>query len=176
MLWLTILIALLITIPTLVFVVWPLFFPSAKVMVDDLDESRLADLVQRKDAVLQSIKELEFDLHTSKISEVDFQLLNTRLRHQAIGLMRQIDKVAPEMTALEEALEQEILQLRRVDGDVVPTAHKNGKAPPASPEKAISKVTDAAPDRFCRQCGAGVNADDRFCAKCGAALKVAASS
>ncbi|MCB0143135.1 MAG: hypothetical protein KDE50_24770, partial [Caldilineaceae bacterium] len=88
MLWPTILIALLITIPVLIFVVWPLFFPSAKVMVDDLDESRLAELVQRKDAVLQSIKELEFDLHTSKISQADFQLLNTRLRHQAIGLMR----------------------------------------------------------------------------------------
>ncbi|MEZ4663119.1 MAG: zinc ribbon domain-containing protein [Caldilineaceae bacterium] len=176
MIWPTILIALLITIPTLAFVVWPLFFPSAKVMVDDLDESRLADLIQRKDAVLQSIKELEFDLHTRKISDADFQLLNTRLRHQAIGLMRQIDKVAPEMTELEEALEKEILQLRRVDGEVVHIAHKNGKAPQASPKKAVAKEADATPDRFCRQCGARVNADDRFCAKCGAALIVAAAS
>ncbi|MCB0097099.1 MAG: zinc ribbon domain-containing protein [Caldilineaceae bacterium] len=176
MLWPTILIALLITIPVLIFVVWPLFFPSAKVMVDDLDESRLAELVQRKDAVLQSIKELEFDLHTSKISQADFQLLNTRLRHQAIGLMRQIDKVAPEVTELEEALEKEIMKLRRVDGDVLHAAHKNGKAPQPSPKKAVSNVTEDTTDRFCRQCGARVNEEDRFCAKCGAALKVAAGS
>ena len=168
MLWLTILIALLIIIPALAFVIWPLFFPSANVMVDDMDENRLADLVQRKDTVLQSIKELEFDLHTSKISQADFQLLTTRLRHRAIGLMRQIDKVAPEVGALEEVLEKEILRLRKIDGSLSHAA-RNGSGPQTS-QKVITPTEE--PTRFCHQCGAQTDVDDRFCAKCGVALKV----
>ena len=103
---------LCLSLAALAFVVWPLLKPGpAPVMVED---DRLTELLGRKDAVLKAIKDLEFDYQVGKLSEEDYQLYDQRLRRQAVGLLQQIEQVAPQSADLDAALEAEIAQRRRV--------------------------------------------------------------
>lgn len=89
---------------------------SAPVIVED---DRLAELLGRKDAVMMAIKELEFDYHVGKLSEEDYQLYDGRLRRQAVGLLQQIEQVAPLNAQMDVALEAEIARRRRVPAEPV---------------------------------------------------------
>ena len=112
MMWIGLLLALAISAVALFYVVWPLLKPGpAPVMVED---DRLAELLGRKDAVMKSIKDLEFDYRVGKLSEEDYQLYDQRLRRQAIGLLQQIEQAAPESAQLDAAVEDEIAQRRKV--------------------------------------------------------------
>ena len=106
------LIALLLSLAALAYVVWPLLRQGpAPVLVED---DRLAELLGRKDAVMMAIKELEFDYYVGKLSEEDYHLYDARLRRQAVGLLQQIEQVAPQSAGIEDALEAEIARRRRV--------------------------------------------------------------
>ncbi len=154
MLWLTIGIALVLAVLAIGFVAWPLWRPATLLRVDE--DNPLTELVQRKDALLLSIKELEFDYQTGKLSATDYQRLDQRLRHQAIGLLRQLEKDLPTSSDLEAELEAAILRQRQIL-EAQPSPAPNGAS--------------AAPNRFCPQCGAPVTATDNFCAKCGAPVR-----
>ncbi|MFN8491689.1 MAG: zinc-ribbon domain-containing protein [Caldilineaceae bacterium] len=157
MLWLTIGIALVLAVLAIGFVAWPLWRPATLLRVDE--DNPLTELVQRKDALLLSIKELEFDYQTGKLSAADYQRLDQRLRHQAIGLLRQLEKDLPATGGLEAELEAAILRQRQI------------LAPPPKP---IANGASVDPTRFCTQCGAPVTATDNFCAKCGAPVRKSA--
>ena len=103
-----------------------------------------------------SIKELEFDYQTGKLSAADYQRLDQRLRHQAIGLLRQLEKDLPTTSGLEAELEAAILRQRQIL-EAQPKPATNGAS--------------ADPNHFCTQCGAPVTATDNFCAKCGAPVR-----
>ncbi|CAN5394579.1 hypothetical protein BH10CHL1_BH10CHL1_12680 [soil metagenome] len=158
MLWLTIAIALLLAILAIGFVAWPLWQPSTALRLDD--DSPLTELIQRKDSVLLSIKELEFDYQTGKLSLEDYQRLDQRLRQQAIGLLRQLEKVAPDSVALETELEAAIRQQRQTVSRPAEERQPEGTklSPPVRQQ------------RFCAQCGAPTAASANFCAICGAPL------
>lgn len=155
MLWLTIGVALLLALLAFGFVVWPLWRTGAPLRIDD--DNPLTDLLTRKDSVLLSIKELEFDYQTGKLSAEDFEQLNGRLRQRAISLLRQIEKTAPASADLEAELEALILQQRKLAG--VP--------------KLTLKESGADKRRFCPECGGQVKLTDKFCAQCGTALHTA---
>lgn len=128
----------------------------------------MTELVQRKDIVLRSIKELEFDYRMGKLSEEDYARFDQRLRQQAIGLLRRIERLAPDLAGLEEQLEAAIAQARTVTERVPRTAPVNG---------AGRGHTQAAGDRrFCTECGASVTAKDKFCGQCGTRLTAATVS
>lgn len=93
------------------YVVWPLFWNTRQIA--SVDDDLLARLLQRKDMVLASIKELEFDYEMGKLTDSDYARMNDRLCGQANGLVQQIEKVAPNIIQLEERLEEEILELRQ---------------------------------------------------------------
>ena len=90
----TIVIAFIIALFAVAYVAWPLLRPSHAVPPPP-DDDPLTALIQRKDTILRSIKELEFDYHMGKLTEADFQRFDQRLRQQAIGLLRQIEKLRP---------------------------------------------------------------------------------
>lgn len=147
-LWFTILLAVLISLFAIAFVVWPLFNPKQRPSL--VENQEVIDLVHRKDIILQSIKEIEFDYHTQKLSEPDFQRLNARLRQQALALMRRIEKAEPDFQHLEAELEAAISEKRQQ----------------YRPER-----MEATPKNYCPQCGSSVAKDDNFCASCGKQLK-----
>lgn len=149
MLWLTILVALLLAALATLYVAWPLLRPSSQVVLDD--DSPLAELIHRKDTLLLSIKDLEFDRATGKLSDADFTRLDQRLRQQAIALLRQIEQAMPNMANLETELEAAIQHQRRVIDPV--TSNGTGHEAPT-----------------CPHCQAVVSSKDKFCPQCGTAL------
>jgi hypothetical protein len=147
-LWITLLLAGLLAALAVGYVIWPLVRPTRPVLIDE--EGPLAELILRKDTVLQSIKELEFDYQTGKLSQEDYQRFDGRLRQQAIGLLRQIEQAMPDSVNLEMELEEEIRRHRQV---------------------AEQAAASTAPSTFsCPRCQATVRDTDNFCTKCGFAL------
>lgn len=188
MLWIAVLFAVIIAVAAVAAVVWPLLKPGpAPVMVED---DRVSDLVQRKDATLQAIKDLEFDYHVGKLSADDFQKYDQRLRRQAMALMQQIDQVAPESTQFDAAIEAQISQRRKVRETApavtvvtaaagAPTAVAGSKKQAAAPPPAQAPVQPAPAaqsSRFCTNCGSPLEPQHKFCANCGAPVAAAAAA
>ncbi len=187
MVWATVILALALSLAALYWVVRPLFDRApAPVLVED---DRLTDLLGRKDAVMAAIKDLEFDHKVGKLSEEDYRRYDQRLRRQAIGLIQQIEQVAPQSTSLDAALEAEIAHRRKVQAErpvpaapapspaAAPVAAPVAAASPAHPEApplapARSAAGNGAPAlaagvRFCTHCGGRLEPQHRFCAQCG---------
>lgn len=163
-----VLIALAISLLAILAVAWPLLKKEAPAA--PVDDDRLLDLLHRKEQVLLAIKDLEFDYRVGKLSEEDYRLYDQQLRRQAIGLLMQIEKIAPESARLDASLEQEILQRRRVSGEAPLPVDGN------RPEKALllsplSAEQQEPPQRFCTQCGHPLEPDHKFCAMCGAPVE-----
>lgn len=158
MIWLTITIALVLSLAALAFVLWPLF--SAKVKPYHTENDELTELLVRKEGIMAAIKDLEFDHQVGKVSEEDYQRFDARLRRQAIAYLQQIEKVAPQTVGLEDTLEAEIARQRRT---------ANGKAKTVPPKvEAVKPVAISAPGaRFCTTCGEPLQPNHKFCANCG---------
>ena len=138
----TIVIGALVAALALAFTVWPLL--NQEPLLPAADDSPVADLIARKDTLLRSLKEIEFDHTLGKLSDEDFQRLDGTLRRQAVTLLKQIEKVSPELAGHEAAIEAAV-------------AERRGQ--PASQDR-----------RHCSQCGVIVKPGDKFCAACGAGL------
>jgi hypothetical protein len=175
MMWIAFLIALVLSLAALAYVVWPLLKPGpAPVIVED---DRLTELLGRKDAVMMAIKELEFDYHVGKLSEEDYQLYDQRLRRQAMGLLQQIEQVAPMSSGLDAALEAEIARRRRVVETIAAPTIRQPAAPavPVAAGPVAASAGGAVPinghgtpkPRFCTNCGNRIEVNHKFCANCG---------
>ena len=191
MMWIALLIALVLSLAALAFVVWPLLKPGpAPVIIED---DRLTELLGRKDAVMAAIKELEFDYNVGKLSEEDYKLYDGRLRRQAVGLLQQIEQVAPLSAGLDATMEAEVSRRRRV-AEPVPAGARQAAAAPvavASPAPVAAAQASAAlaptavaaapvlngpngsaKPRFCTNCGNRLEPQHKFCANCGAPASV----
>lgn len=165
MLWITLTVALLLSLAALGYVVLPLLSKQPPLL--QVEDDRLADLLARKDSALRALKELEFDHQVGKISEEDYQRFNQRLSRQAIGLIQQLEKITPESATLDEQLEAEIARRRHAQT-------------PANLQKAASPVVVSTPmvirngsPRFCTQCGTRLDTNFKFCGNCGTPVAVA---
>lgn len=171
----SIVVAALLSLAALAYVVWPLVTSRPAPVV--VENDRLTELIGRKDAVLTAIKDLEFDYLTGKLSDEDYQRLDQRLRRQAIGLIQQIEKLAPESAVMDERLEAEIARLRKTqDRAPVVTVSQPLVATVAGVESA-PRTEPAGPatsgPRFCTACGNPVQPSHKFCARCGAPVQAA---
>lgn len=160
MLWITLLLALGLSLAALAYVLLPLLTKQPPLL--QVEDDRFTDLLARKDSAVRAIKELEFDHQVGKISEEDYQRFNQRLSRQAITLIQQLEKITPESAALDERLEAEIAQRRQAQKPI-----QAPKMTPSTPASApVVMPTMAA--RFCTECGAQLNTGFKFCANCGA--------
>jgi hypothetical protein len=169
MLWITLLIGLLIALAVGAYVVRPLLQTGpAPVLVDD---DRLTELLTRKDSVLRAIKELEFDHQVGKLNDEDYGRFDQSLRRQAIVLIQQLEKLAPQSSQLDEMLEAEIVRQRQV---------VNPQAGPPQPAIYVANTQSPPPakpaQRFCTNCGAPASEGHHFCANCGAPLTAPVSA
>lgn len=163
MIALTIGLALIVAVAAIAYVIAPLRKPGAT--IPDPREDELTELLARKDAILRAIKEAEFDFQTGKLSEEDFQRYDTRLRRQAVALMQQIDKFTPAGGQIDDDIEAEIASLRQQTPQPVEPMKPTPQPAPAT------NGSDKKVPRFCRECGAAVEADDKFCSECGTPLR-----
>ena len=116
-------------------------------------EDILEELKNKKDGAYATIRELEFDLSMGKLTEEDFQILKGQYTQEAVGYMKEMDKLEssqakflkPMDTVLEEEIEQGVAEIRN---------HKSIE------RKYI----------YCPSCGEMAKVESRFCAACGTNL------
>jgi hypothetical protein len=66
---------------------------------DERDAARVADLEAAKEAKYREIRDAELDFRTGKLSEGDWRAIDRELRAEAMGLLRELDRVAPPVPA-----------------------------------------------------------------------------
>lgn len=78
----------------------PLFSKlSGKRLYSPLDPAgeEYKHLLVRKEEVLLSIKELEFDLQADKISQSDYDTLRAKMEEEALQIMKRIDELEQQL-------------------------------------------------------------------------------
>ena len=116
-------------------------------------EDILEELKNKKNGAYATIRELEFDLSMGKLTEEDFQILKRQYTQEAVGYMKEMDKLEslqatfskPVDTVLEEKIEQGVAEIRNHE---------------STERKYI----------YCTSCGEMAEVESRFCAACGANL------
>jgi ribosomal protein L37E len=116
-------------------------------------EDILKELKNKKDGAYAAIRELEFDLSMGKLTEEDFQILKRQYSLEAVGYMKEMDKLElppatfskPMDAVFEEENEKGVAAIRN---------HKSAK------RKHI----------YCTSCGAKAAVESRFCTACGSNL------
>lgn len=111
--WVLLLFISVVSASAIGYVIWPLFRRTT-VQAPAVAEE-LAELMTRKDAAVQAVRDLAFDHSVGKIEDADFERFNRHLRGRAMALIRRIDEYAPQTVQLEETLEGEIAARRRVE-------------------------------------------------------------
>lgn len=104
---------------------------------------RARDLEDRKEAIYEAIKDIEFDYQMGKLSEEDFAELRQQYKEEAIGLLKKIEQI----------------QKKRIKSKKI---HAKQRQQLKSGSKEI---------KFCWICGTPVTESDTFCANCGNKLK-----
>lgn len=153
----TIFVALVLTVLTFAFIVYPLFKQRLR-SVASVEDEKLQELYSKKSTTYSMLKELEFDFQSGILTDEDYRSLETRYKGKAISTLRDIDNLekAPEM---EDEIEKQVQKLRRGKSTSVDDES----------EKEILELRQSK-GRFCPQCGARRQEDDRFCSHCGANL------
>jgi len=122
-----------------------------------------AALVERKQAALRALKDLELEHEIGKIDDADYATLQTKYREEAKDVLRELDLEIEPYREKAEALAQK--HLAKVG--LAETPNADALAPQAPP---------AAEALVCAKCGTKNDPDAAFCKKCGAALAGEASS
>jgi hypothetical protein len=76
-------------------VAWPFVSPEREgpeQRLSDDDRRRLA-LAEARDAAYASLRDLEHDLRTGKVTELDYQAERDRLRGEAARVLRELDQL-----------------------------------------------------------------------------------
>jgi len=125
---------------------------------ETLGDRARAALDREKTLVLRSIKELEFDRGMGKVSEKDFAEMSARLRTRAARLMRQLDAGSIYREQIEKDLERRLAK------------SSNPKTQNPNPKSQLD-VAAAPQANECAKCAAVNDVDARFCKQCGARLE-----
>jgi hypothetical protein len=122
----------------------------------DRELEQIETLSARKGAILQTLKDIEFDYETGKISEDNYDRLRRRHERKALKVMRRLD----------ELREGDDDLLDEIDGEV---AERLEQLRDQQAADAPDTATNAEPRRTleCPACGRHLEQDARFCDKCG---------
>ncbi|NKB67918.1 MAG: hypothetical protein GKR89_12730 [Candidatus Latescibacteria bacterium] len=126
-------------------------------------------LVEGKEQLYASIKELEFDLTLGKLSTEDYQRLRAELEDQALAMIQQLDQVQDptETATLHARIEADVQALdAHIEADVQELD---------TPVEADAQALDTPPkiEAYCGACGAKRRPADRFCPHCGVRFETA---
>ena len=92
----TILIELLLIVTVSVVVGYPLFvkIPRSMMGIRNINTNGLPHLLVQKEVAYTTLKDLDFDFKTGKLSDEDYQELKTQYEKEAIGILEKIDQLS----------------------------------------------------------------------------------
>jgi hypothetical protein len=111
-------------------------------------ESPFRHLDDRKAAIYESLRDLQFEFRVGKLSEEDYQISKRDLQKELAVVLSEVDKLKAQL--LSSA-----------------AANANGSAPSSAPKPAKPKGL------VCPSCGAKFERELKFCGECGKPMKVA---
>jgi predicted RNA-binding Zn-ribbon protein involved in translation (DUF1610 family) len=115
--------------------------------------SPFAHLDERKAAIYENLRDLQFEYRVGKLSDEDYQKTKKDLQKELAAVLAEVDKVRAELTA----------------GGVGKVAE--------TPPKAVKAVAPAKTpaDFVCPSCGAKFKDRLKFCGECGKPMKAASA-
>ncbi|MDT8305178.1 MAG: zinc ribbon domain-containing protein [Anaerolineae bacterium] len=127
-------------------------------------------LEAEKEAILEQIRNLDFDYETGTILETEHRQLRQELVSAAAAILQELDTLAPAAPAAAAAvdeIEAAVAQRRsqRASADIeTAVAARRARTPAVA---AAGNGSAEAQLAFCPQCGQATERGDRFCAYCG---------
>src|SRR5215471_800894 len=106
-------------------------------------ESPFQHLDERKAAIYENLRDLQFEYRLGKLSDVDYQSTKRDLQKELAGVLAEVDKL------------------------------KNGAAPVRAAAAAAPAPAVRRSGFVCDSCGASFEKDLKFCGECGKPMKVA---
>ena len=140
----------LMALSLVVYVGEPLVRRAASRLSGREDDDSTAHLLLQKETLYGAIRDLEFDFHTGKVDQKDYDELRQQLEGEAIHILRQLDVVDP-LLAFDNEVEQQVRQLRQRR---------------AAPTYGAGRVR-------CTGCRIALDGDESFCPSCGQAVRLA---
>ena len=134
-----VLVALVLTMLTFAFIVYPLFKQRSP-SVDLVKDEKLQELHSKRDTTYSMLKELEFDYQSGILTEEDYRDLESKYKRKAVSTLRGIDDLA-EGTNVEEKIQRQDRELRQSQGRFCPQCG----------------VRYQEGDRFCSSCGVNLS-------------------
>jgi hypothetical protein len=116
-------------------------------------ESPFQHLDERKAAIYENLRDLQFEYRVGKLSDEDYQHTKKDLQRELASVLAEVDKIKT--------------QLSTNGATPRPAAKVEPPAPKPEPAKAKGYV--------CPSCGATFERALKFCGECGKAMKVGAS-
>jgi hypothetical protein len=136
-------------------------------------------LEAQKEAMLDQIRDLDFDHDTGKVPAAKYQQVRAHLVAEAANILRQLERLTPGDTTegsgtadrLSDEIEMAVARLRRqsvrgIEEDVE-VAVRNVRRQAAAGNGTQREQQAMAAVQFCPQCGNRRDAGDKFCAHCG---------
>src|SRR5579864_434558 len=139
----TIALAALITVGVIVFILGV----RAKDLPQPEPVSPFQHLDERKAAIYENLRDLQFEFRVGKLSDQDYQQTKLDLQRELAGVMAEIDRVKAEIAA--------------------------GKIPVPAPELVKAPVTKAPATYICPSCKTEFDQPLKFCGECGKPMKAA---
>jgi len=168
--------AVILGVITVAFILYPVFRASAlgrRHVTDSAAGDRLADLIARRDAVYEAIRDVDFDRETGKLTAEDHRLMRERLTAEGVRLLQELDRLMQSDVRedLEQEIEREVAALRQ-SRPAETTEARPARVRPAGPATA-TQAADA-DGRFvtCPSCGRRARAGAKFCTHCGASVSL----
>lgn len=118
-------------------------------------------LLNEKQALLHGLRDLEQERDMGKVSQDDFETMNTRLRARAREVIKQLDAQVAPFRSKAEALVAEVARTQPSTPEPVAT-----QAAPSSTSEAPTPLA-ASNTPACAKCQTVNEADAVFCKKCG---------
>ncbi len=140
-----------------------------------LDEElrEIESLVARKVALVQALRDIEYDWTTNKISKQDYERFKRSCERQAVGVMRRLDAIHGGERDFETIVDRAVAdRLNTASSPDEKTPPADGTTNSASKmEQALSDTNGNADPTTCTTCGNSLEMDDRFCSQCGTSIE-----
>ncbi|OGO30778.1 MAG: hypothetical protein A2Z29_03750 [Chloroflexi bacterium RBG_16_56_11] len=170
--------ALVITVATFAFVIYPLFRRKPVLSGDFAADAGIEELRSRRNTTYSMLKELEFDYQAGILTEEDYRTLESRYKGKAIGILKSMDGLANRGVVNDtdeiERLVAERSRVSRHRGKTAAIPGGNGDTAAGGIEdEEIERLVAArrgGETRFCPHCRKKIRETDRFCYYCGASL------